>query len=151
LKYSISVKLVYNFNYKPYFKSYRRLRTRRIFYKNLFFLLFFIEYFLLKKKMNINYYIFFNKKAKMLNSITRSPNRNKKSQIKLFKEYYEVSLFCKFNNFFFLSDNIYFILFFNDYMKSINFFESSIVFLKKKTVRFNVLGYNKYLLNFLEL
>ncbi len=87
----------------------------------------------------------------MLNSITRSPNRNKKSQIKLFKEYYEVSLFCKFNNFFFLSDNIYFILFFNDYMKSINFFESSIVFLKKKTVRFNVLGYNKYLLNFLEL
>jgi len=87
---------------------------------------------------------------KPLNSITRSPNRNKKSQIKLFKEYYEVSLFCDFG-FFFNSENIYFILFFNDYIKSIKFFESSIVFLKKKVVRFSVNNYNSYLLDFLEL
>jgi hypothetical protein len=113
--------------------------------------LFFIEYFLLKKKANINYYLFFNKKTKSLNSITRSPNRNKKSQIKLFKEYYEVSLFCNFDFFFFYSDNIYFILFFYDYLKSMKFFESSIVFLKKKVVKFNVSNYDSHLLNFLEL
>ncbi len=151
MKYSISIRLVYNFSYKPYFKSYRRFRTRRIFYKNLFFLLFFIEYFLLKKKTKINYCLTFNKKHKNFNSITRSPNRNKKSQIKLFKEFYEINLFCNFDFFLFYWDNLYFIYFFNDYIKSIKFFESSIVFLKKKIIKFSVKNYENRLLNFFEL
>ena len=155
----ICVKLFYNLNYKPnFFKNQLLNQNNKIFCKNFFFFCFFIEYFMFKKnKTNQNYFklcnfsIIISKKKKNFSYILRAPNRYKKAQYKVFKVYYQIIFTYKFDlnlNFF---QNYNFKLIILNNINNLNFFESSLVFLKKKKILFKELNFFNKVVNIFEL
>jgi hypothetical protein len=137
LKFDVSLKLFYSSNYKPnLFKSLSvNTENQKIFCRNFFFFLLFIEYFFLNKLHFLKCRLFIKKSNKTLSPIIRAPSRYKKAQFKVIKNVYNIVVSCSYSQFFKLSSNrLSFFYLLNKYLKLLNFFESSIIFLKKKKI-----------------
>ncbi len=140
---NVVVSLFYSLNYKPNFKRNKFSSSDKIFCKNFFFFIFFIEYFFFKKNKQFKgdktiFSMVVLKKNKNYNPILRAPNRYKKAQYKIFKEYYEIRFLYSFiivvNNY------VNKLIIFNS-LNDFNFFESSLVFLKKKKISIKELNF----------
>jgi hypothetical protein len=99
----------------------------------------FLEFFLKKHKYFSNIKIVTWKKKTILNPFLRAPNKHKKAQISLCDEKYylllRISFLFKLNN----SIHIYKLpIFFFNLLKSINFFESTLVSMKVKKIKYTI-------------
>jgi hypothetical protein len=129
--------LKYSLNFKPKFNNiFIILNNNKIYCKNFFFFLLFLEFFI--KNINYNININFIKKKTHIQQLLRAPNRYKKAQLSLIsiKYYFVISLNFLFN---ININNLYvfkFItIFFNTFLI---FFESTLITLKLKKFIFNV-------------
>lgn len=125
-------------NFKPKILNFDNLSkyNTKIYCKNLLMFILFLEQFS-KNKSTINFIKFvILKKKKRLSSFLRAPNRYKKASISLKLERYFFFLTLKFD--FFLKKELFninmFYLLIVFLESSFNFFESSLIYMKKKKI-----------------
>lgn len=110
----INFSLKYYLNYKPIINQNRS--NTKIFIKNFFFILLFLEYFNSKNNFKLNFFLKKNYKCRNKISFIRSPQRNKNSLINIKKQNY--FFLIKFS---FLSNINFFSIFYFYFFKQ-NFF-----------------------------
>lgn len=122
------------FKYKPFLKGKYWNNCNKIFLKNFFFLILFLEFNMQDNDLKLQFFLKKNKKNQNKISIIRAPQRNKNSQIKIKKNNYLLIL----NFFSFIKKNFkikkFFLIKYYFF-----FFESSLFFLKnfKLSILFN--------------
>lgn len=138
---NLEINLKYLLNFKPKLDNTSSLvvdSKNKIYCKNLLIFIVFLEYFFKKNKYFSNIKLVTFKKKKKLNSFLRAPNKHKKAQISLCVERYYLLIRFKFT-FFLLKDFIKKVsCFVFNLLKSIDFFESTLVSMKTKKIIYSL-------------
>ena len=133
----IKKNLFYTLNYKPFLGYKKNINNKNLVYcKNFFVFFLILENLILSlKKSSSNYRVKISKTSSHNISFLRAPNKYKKAQVKVNIIRYNVTFECThtylFNSFYFFNSKKIF-MFINFLFNFINFFESSLFYLKKK-------------------
>lgn len=126
----VKIKLKYICNFSPILKNVRiSTKKKKVYCKYFFFLLLFLEYYFRQSLLMFSFYTL--KKFKNTHSYLRAPNRFKSAQFKFKLIKYE------FNVIFTLKFYFFNILYFINFFKLFNFFNSSYIHIYSKKFFFS--------------
>jgi hypothetical protein len=135
----VTQEIKYLLNYKPLLNYKKDIKdTNSIYCKNFFLFFLLLEKFTNKGSYAKNNSLTIKKKNKYLQSFLRAPNRYKKAQVKIELIRYEVTFKVSYYyNLTFIKnfDILYFLYFIKFFFYFFLFFESTLFFLRKKTIK----------------
>lgn len=139
----ITQELTYLLNYKPLLNFKKNIKMDNILYcKNFFLFFLLLENIITKESKLLNKQsVSISKQNKYTHTFLRSPNRYKKAQVKLELIRYKVifKFVYNYNISFIKNFNIsYFMYFINFFFYYFTFFESTLFFLKKITIKIKI-------------